>query len=337
MGPRWMGSSRGPAGALIDRRTWLCAASASLVASQLPGSIPSVAAAENAALQEKARKNIKLGVDTQPYSEFPVAEAARRIAEDGFTGVLMRYAFADVRFDPLAPDWQAVDLIVRTFEQRGIEIAAIHGYVNVIDPVPERRARGQARLACLLENWKRLGCANVSTETGTLSTVSDWADAPENATEDAYAQCRTALEQLARQGEKYEAVVSIEPYWRHVINSIDRTERILRDIQSPALRLVMDPCNYPREEELPQLRSMLDDMFRRVGEYVIIAHAKDVGPPDGGDGPNLSAAGRGVLDYPQYLGLLAGLDRPIYLAVEYAPLDDVPRARDVVRDAFARV
>jgi sugar phosphate isomerase/epimerase len=143
------------------------------------------------------------------------------------------------------------------------------------------------------------------------------------------------LEQLARMAEKAGAVVSIEPYWRNVIDSPDRVERLFRDIQSPGLRLVMDPCNYPRKEELPRMRPMLEDVFRRVGDYIVVAHAKDV--VASADGMDLPAAGRGVLDYPHYLGLLAGLDRPIHLLLEHLVLDDVPRARDHVLGAFAHV
>ena len=231
--------------------------------------------------------------------------------------------------------WQAADKIVRAFEQHGIEIVASFGYVNVVDPVPERRERGEARMACLIENWKRLGCANISTETGTFNTTSDWADAPENLTEDGYVQCRKALEQLARMAEKAGAVVSIEPYWRNVIDSVDRAERLFRDIQSPGLRLVMDPCNYPRKEDLPRMRPMLDDMFRRLGDKIVVAHAKDVAAA--AEGTDLPAAGRGVLDYPHYLGLLAGLDRPIHLFLEHVVLDDVPRAREHVLGALAKV
>lgn len=327
--PRHSAASR------INRRSWLRAAGATLAASQLPWLVSPASAAEDTTLQAKARQNIRLGVHTGPYISLPLAEAARRIAEQGFTGVLTEYTFADVRFDPLAPDWQAAKKIVRTFEQHGIEIVASFGYVNIVDPIPERRQRGLARMACLIENWKRLGCVNVSTETGTFNTESDWIDAPENLTEEGYVQCRTALEQLARMAEKAGAVVSIEPYWRNVIDSIDRTERIFRDIQSPALRLVMDPCNYPRQEDLPRLRPMLEDLFQRLGDYIVVAHAKDV--VASADGTDTPAAGHGVLDYPHYLGLLARLDRPLHLLLEHVTLDDVPRARDYVRDAFARV
>ncbi len=325
----------GPESARMGRRNWLRAAAATLAASQLPAFARPVRAADEA-LRSKAKENIRLGVDAGPYAALPVAEAARRIRDQGFVSVLTHYTFADAQFNPLAPDWQVADKIVRTFEQHGIHIAASFGYVNIVDPRPERRASGEARMACLIQNWKRLGCANISTETGTFNTESDWADAPENATEEGYQQCRQVLERLARMAEKAGAVVSIEPYWRNVIDSVERAERLFREVQSPGLRLVMDPCNYPRKGDLPRLNALMDDMFRRLGDQIVVAHAKDVAPAETDD-TDLPAAGRGVLDYPHYLRLLAGLGRPIDLLVEHVTLDDVPRARDHVRAALDAV
>jgi hypothetical protein len=45
----------------------------------------------------------------------------------------------------------------------------------------------------------------------------------------------------------------------------------------------------------------------------------------------------GVLDYPLYLRLLAGLDRELYLAIEHLTMEDVPRARDYVLSQFERI
>jgi sugar phosphate isomerase/epimerase len=305
----------------MPRRDWLRAAGGLLLG------IGAASAAEDD-VKAKPRKNLKLGIHSGVYSGLPLEEAAKRIKADGFTGVLTEYAFADVRFDPLAPDWKAAERITGCFERNGIEIAAIYGYYNVVDPDAERRKRGEARMDALLTNWKRLGCPVVSTETGTLNRQSEWLDSPENATEAAYVQCRTALEKLARTAEKSGAIVSIEPYWRNVIDSVYRAERLFREVNSPALKLVMDPCNYFRKEDLARMQPMLEDMFKRLGDRIVVAHAKDV--KAAAEGTDLPGPGQGVLDYPLYLRLLAQLGRPTHLIIEHLSLPDVPRARDYV-------
>lgn len=312
----------------LPRRDWLKAAAITCLGA-------GAAAAAPVNWKAKAKQNLRLGVDANVYSRLPLEEAAARIRDDGFRSVLSNYTFADVRFNPLAPDWEAAAKIVDCFERNGIEVAAVFGYINPIDPVPERRKQGDARLETLLTNWKRLGCRNVSTETGTFNPQSPWLGAPENETEEGYVQCRTALEKWAKVAEKAGAVLSLEAYWRNVINSIDRADRLLREVGSPALKLVMDPNNYFRKEDLPKMQPMLEEMFSRLGGHVAVAHAKDVKPAD--EGTELPASGKGVLDYPLFLRLLAQFDRPMDLILEHLTLDDVPRARDFVLAQFDKI
>ncbi len=310
------------------RRDWLAATGLALLGAPALGGTSTAAQAEG--WKVKARKNLKLGIDARLYSALPVDEAARRIKADGFSCVLTGYAFADARLDPLAPDWKAVKKITDAFDRHGIKVAAVFGYYNVVHPDPAKRERGEARMLSLIANCKRLGASNISTETGTFNAKSEWMGSPENATEAGYQKCRKAFEKLARAAEKAGAIVSIEAYWRNVIGSIDRAERLLREVNSPALKLVMDPCNYFRKEDLPRMQPMLQEMFRRLGREIVVAHAKDVkAAPDGTD---LPAAGRGVLDYPLYLRLLAELDRPMDLILEHLTLADMPRAREFVRN-----
>jgi sugar phosphate isomerase/epimerase len=185
----------------------------------------------------------------------------------------------------------------------------------------------------LIENWKQFGCPIVSTETGTFNDKSEWLESPENLTENGYQTCRAALVKLARAAGKTGAVLSIEPYWRNVIDSIPRAQRILRDV--PELKLVMDPCNYFRKEDLSRMDPMLEEMFRALGRQIVLAHAKDV--KAAAEGTDLPASGQGVLDYPLFLRLLARLNRDLYLIIEHLTLEDVPRARDYVLSQFDRI
>ena len=187
----------------------------------------------------------------------------------------------------------------------------------------------------LIQNWKRFDCPIISTETGTYNTQSEFMESPENYTEKGYAACRAAFERLVKAAEKTKAVIAIEAYWRNVICSVDRTAQLFRDIDSPSLKLTMDPCNYFRNEDLPKMKPMLEEIFRRVGRQTVLAHAKDVKRSE--KGPDLPAAGLGELDYPLYLRLLAGLDRPLDLVIEHLGIQDVARARDYVKAQMEKI
>ena len=309
----------------LNRRDWLRITGATALG--LP-----LAASSASDPRARARKNLKLGVFTGVYASLPLEEAARHIAADGFQGVVLEYGFADVRFDPWAPDWDKARLIMRTLAKHRLKIAGLFGYYNLVDPDPARRQRGEQRLQVLIENWKHFGCPIISTETGTLNAKSEWLESPENGTEQAYQECRAALEKLTKAARKTGAVISIEPYWRNVIDSIARARRVVQDV--PGLKLVMDPCNYFRKEDLPRMDPMLEEMFRVLGKQIVLAHAKDV--KAAAEGTDLPASGQGALDYPLYLRLLASLDRELYLVIEHLTLEDVPRARDYVLSQFEK-
>jgi sugar phosphate isomerase/epimerase len=310
----------------LNRRDWLRTTGAAVVG------LPLLAHAAPD-LRARARKNLKLGVFTGVYASLPLEEAARRIAADGFRGVVLDFAFADVKFDPSAPDWDKARLITSTLAKHGLKIVGLYGYYNVVDPDPARRQRGEQRMQVLIENWKQFGCPVISTETGTFNEKSEWVESPENVTEQGYQACRAALEKLVKAAKKTGAVISIETYWRNVIDSIARAQRVMRDV--PGLKLVMDPCNFYRKEDLSRMDPMLEEMFRLLGKQIVLAHAKDV--KASADGTDLPASGKGVRDYPLFLRLLAGLNRELYLIIEHLTLDDVPRARDYVLSQFEKI
>ncbi len=313
---------------LITRRRWIQGVGAA--AFTLP-----VLGMGSVNIRNQAKQNLPLAIFSGTYARFPLEEAARKMKEDGFHGVILQYAFADVQFDPLAPDWAKLDKITACLKRHDLKVAALFGYYNIVDPDPVRRQRGEAQMECLMANWQRFGCPIISTETGTMNTKSEWAESPENATEQGYATCRAAVEKLARAAERTGAIISIEGYWRNVISTAERAERLIREVKSPALKIVMDPTNYFRKEDLPRMDAVLKDMFQRVGRQIVVAHAKDV--KAAANGTDLPAAGLGVLDYPLFLRLLAQLNRKIYLTIEHLTYEDVPRARDYVLSQYKKV
>ena len=78
-------------------------------------------------LRAKAKKNLKLGVFTGVYASLPLEEGARRITAEGFHSVVLEAGFADIHFDPWAPDWDKTRQIVRTLASHNLkEIGRAH-------------------------------------------------------------------------------------------------------------------------------------------------------------------------------------------------------------------
>ena len=81
---------------------------------------------------------------------------------------------------------------------------------------------------------------------------------------------------------------------------------------SPRLKVVMDAANIFGKDDLPRMKEVLDEAFDLLGDYVAIAHGKDL--DHGGDAGHLPA-GSGKLDYAHYVKLLCSLsfDVPVIL------------------------
>ena len=98
----------------------------------------------------------------------------------------------------------------------------------------------------------------------------------------------------------------------NVASTAKKSRRIIDEMASPNLKVVMDAANLFGEGELPRMRQILDEAFDLLGDHIAIAHGKDL--DHDGDAGHL-AAGTGKLDYAHYVSLLCGLsfDVPVIL------------------------
>ena len=96
------------------------------------------------------------------------------------------------------------------------------------------------------------------------------------------------------------------------MNTVRKARKLLDEIGSPNLKIIMDGANIFQKGELGRMREKLDEAFDLLGRDIVLAHAKDL-DRDGEAGH--VAAGLGKLDYPYYVQLLAaaGYDGAIIL------------------------
>src|SRR5213078_3166762 len=81
-------------------------------------------------------------------------------------------------------------------------------------------------------------------------------------------------------------------------------------MESPRLKVVIDPANLIAPGDERPMSQVLDEAFDLLGEHIVIAHAKDRGADDA-----FKAAGEGILDYDHYVCLLraTAFDGPLII------------------------
>lgn len=190
----------------------------------------------------------------------------------------------------------------------GVQIAAISGTYNMIHPDVKVRQAGQRRLRVLAAACAEIGTQVITLCTGTRDPQDMWRHHPDNASAEAWADLLAEMEQALATAAGFGLTLAIEPEHANVISSSHRARALLDALGAEHLKVVLDGANliFPGCEQA----RVLAEAFDLLGAHTILAHAKDISAEGA-----FVAAGRGVLDYPCYLGLMrsAGFDGPLVL------------------------
>ena len=196
------------------------------------------------------------------------------------------------------------------FAKRDMTVAALGGPVNMVEVDPTKRQEGIERMRTRIEACEGLGTRVIATCTGSRHPDSMWRHHPDNQSEEAWRVLRQTLEELLPFAEEHDVALAFEPEVNNVANTAKRSRRLIDEMASPALKVVMDAANLFGKGDLPRMTEILDEAFDLLGEHVAMAHAKDLDRD--GDAGHL-AAGDGKLDYGRYVSLLCSL--PFEVAV----------------------
>ena len=208
-------------------------------------------------------------------------------------------------------DEQLCDRIREQLAARGIALAAVDGTFNMVGPDVARRRENLGHLRRLIELCGVLGTSTVTLCTGSRAEIM-WRRHPDNDSAETWADLVSVTSEAARTAERHGVVLAFEPEVNNVVNSAQRARRLLDDVGSPAVKVLMDPANIFQAGELARMQDKLEEAFALLAGDIALAHAKDL--DHDGEAGHLGA-GRGALDYPLYLSLLqkSGFDGVLVL------------------------
>jgi len=212
----------------------------------------------------------------------------------------------------------------RAFAERGMTIAAIAGYRNLIAPDAEKRRAGIAFVARCLEAAPLLGTSIVATETGTRHPDDDWTAVPENDRPESWGLLRAALDTLVPVAERHGSVLAMEGFVNNVLSTPDQLARLLDEYRTPHMQVVLDPFNYLSRDLLLTQEQMVADYLRRFKNRFVVAHLKDVSP----DGAEVATPefGTGIFSYAQYFAFLRTERPDLPIILEHLPIEHIPAA-----------
>jgi sugar phosphate isomerase/epimerase len=266
---------------------------------------------------------MKIGVNTLCYAACRMEEAIDRMTSDGFEAVHLFLDFEGGQYFPFPYDPQRVavrDLsparcreIRRAFEQAGLEIAALGGYTDLIEPDEARRRANIADLRELIARTHDLGTSIVATESGQRPSLQE--------TKSATSQQRllTSIRELIPDLETHDVVLALESYDQTTLDTSRRLRQVVDVAGSNRVRALLDPGNT-------FVTDTLAETFGCCGDIAVAAHAKDVSVVAGDLRPALM--GSGQVDHREYHRLLRQHDFEGPWILDLTEGEDLRQARE---------
>ena len=251
---------------------------------------------------------MQIGIMSGTFDRATLEEALDAAVNHGISCMQFNLSSAGVTKIPTRIDEDLCDKVREEMGARSIAMTALGGTYNMIHPDVQRRADGLRNLRVLAAACELLGTSVITLCTGSRDPDNMWRRHPDNDTPEAWEDLVVSMRQAVEVAEEYQVTLAFEPEVANVVDSAIKARRIIEQIGSPYLKVVMDGANIFHTGELPRMREMLDEAFALLGEHIAFAHAKDLDRD--GEAGHL-AAGKGLLDYNQYLSLLNDVDPDI--------------------------
>ena len=208
------------------------------------------------------------------------------------------------------------------FDAAGMQCAVLGCYLNLADPDPERRARTQQIYRAHLRFARLTGAKVVGTET--YARPESRFEAPAAESEEAFQLFLSSLRTVVKYAEEEDALLAVEPVHHHIISTPERALRMLEEIPSPHLRIILDAVNLIAPDAAGQADDLIDRALRLLGDRIDILHLKDfVIRPDGTQ--DACACGLGVMRYEKLLAF--GKARNLPMTLENTVPENAEQAR----------
>ncbi len=259
---------------------------------------------------EPINDNIRLGMMLQGDSAADLHEIAKTIAAAGFQRVQVTFFFH--------PTVEELKALSQTLSRLKLKTVAFGTYFNLFRPddtgfMHSSRATMQ-RVAAHAELF---GCKQFVTWSGSYSPQFGGAD-PRNHTAQAVAHLHRAIrEVLLPIIEPIGGRVALEPYFPHVVGTLELAKEVFAPFSADRIGLLLDPPNFISPDLYPQRKRQLRRSFRELGDRIQMVHLKDMKLNSTGKSVDLPGPGGGEMNYPLLVSEIRKLNRPLNCIIEH--------------------
>lgn len=220
-----------------------------------------------------------LGVRAHDFNYCPLPELIGKLRAHGFPAIqfALHKSFPESVTELCALSPGAAAYYGDAFRQAGIKIAVLGCYVNIIDADPAKRTQALDEFKTHLRLARDFGASLVGTETGSMGD----GYTEDNFTEEAFGQVVESVKAMVAEAERFGVTVGIEAGVNHPLYSAKLVRRLLDEVQSSNLQIILDVANLLTPENYLQQEQITAEALELLGNRIAVLHLKDFTVQDG--------------------------------------------------------
>jgi sugar phosphate isomerase/epimerase len=258
---------------------------------------------------DSAKDNLRLGMMLQGDSAADLQEKARRIAAVGLERVQLTFFFH--------PTVHELEAISRTLSNLKLKTVAFGTYFNLFRPDDGGFMGRRTTMQLVAAHADLFDCKQFVTWSGSYS--------PQFAGDDARNHTPEAVKHLHRAiGEILLPIIepiggrgALEPYFPHVVGTVQMAKEVFAPFPANRIGLLLDPPNFISPELYPNRDDEMRRLFRELGSRIQVVHFKDMKLNPTARQVDLPGAGGGEMNYPLLVSEIRQLNRPLNCIIEH--------------------
>jgi len=236
---------------------------------------------------------------SRTYPAKDVAEVFAAAAADGYKGVQANLSSAGLASLPESLPAGIGARFAHQAKAHGIRIAALSGTYNMAHPDERARQAARAGFRNVVMAARDMGAPVVSLCTGSRNEQDMWTAHPGNNDPAAWSDLRAELQFALDLAQEAGIKLAVEPEPANVVCDARAARRLLDEMAAPHLGVILDAANLLSPETLPNQYEVMREAAELLGNFLLLAHAKDIDAAG-----QVVAPGEGAIDLPAFAQVL---------------------------------
>ena len=251
---------------------------------------------------------MRLGIFAKTFAGNDPGAVLRQSAEAGFEGVQYNMACSGLAVLPDAIPADVARAVADAAAATAQPVFAVSGTYNMIHPDVAVRREGERRLEVIAAACAALGTKVLTLCTGTRDPQDQWRHHPDNASPEAWRDLLSAFEVAVGIAEAHGIILGVEPELANVVSNAAAARRLMDEMKSDAIGIVLDPANLAEQATPDERREIIAEAVDTLAGRIIMAHAKDRTASG-----EVAAPGQGAIDFAHFLSTLraSSFDGPL--------------------------